>query len=327
MKESFLSPIPPSNREKYIVTPSGPDRNTFVEQAFKGKEIFEFGTERNQTEKVQVIDIPADEKNPKSTVFIAPGFGEVVETLEPNIKYFAEEGRRTLTYNSLTGVSPEYAEKSNQSEVPDFSERKLAIIEKIIREKNLEGITGVGHSEGAANLIFTALRNPAAFKNLILIDPIGLMGDDSVAGLFARFAEHTFRSAQISRADMERNELDKKSKEERIKVVTENPLQAIRALVALSKIRIEDILRVMKKREVRISIIHGTDDVLFPMERMQQMVDSKMIDGFYSIRGGHNDYFLEPEKYSFVASSAIEALENKAQKESALQKGTSLILL
>jgi len=314
MKENIPPPIPPSNREKFSVTLSGPDRKTFVEQAFKEREMFEFSVEGKQIEKVEIIDIPADEKNPKSTVFIAPGFGEVAKTLEPNIKYFAEEGRRTLSYNSIIGVSPEHANKSDQPEVADFTKRKLAIIEKTIDEKGLERINGVGHSEGAANLVFAALRNPAVFKNLILIDPVGLMGDDSLTGLFKRFAEHTFKRIQTAKTDPERNELNQRSKGERMKVITENPLRAIQALSSLSKIKIEDILLILKERGIHISIIHGTDDILFPMERMQKMTDSKMIDGFYSIRGGHNDYFLEPEKYSFAISSAIEALENKEQK-------------
>jgi pimeloyl-ACP methyl ester carboxylesterase len=311
MKEHIPPPLPMSNRETFSIPAPNPEREAQISDALREREVYEFGEEQEEVEQVEIIDISADEHEPKSTVLIAPGFGEIADVLEPSLQYFAREGRRAITYNSLVGVSLDHVEDSGGEQIPTSTKRKLAIIERIIDEKKLEGVTGVGHSEGAVNLVFSALRNPTAFKNLILIDPAGLIGDDSMASLFKRFVYHQRESGRAVHADPNRQAMNEETRVERGKVVTQHAVRTLETLSTMASVHIEDLLQVLKERGAHISIIHGADDVLFPMERMQRLVDGNMIDGFYSIRGGHNDYFLEPEKYSFTVSQAIEALEAK----------------
>ena len=37
-------------------------------------------------------------------------------------------------------------------------------------------------------------------------------------------------------------------------------------------------------------------------------------DGFYSTKGSHNSYFLDPKPYSLLIDNALDALERKSQK-------------
>jgi hypothetical protein len=44
---------------------------------------------------------------------------------------------------------------------------------------------------------------------------------------------------------------------------------------------------------------------------MQKHVDAGMVDGFYSVEGGHQQILLEPSRHARLASNALLALERK----------------
>lgn len=280
-----------------------------IDRQFNEREVYEFEGREN-CELVEVIDIDASPDSLRNPLFVAPGYGEVASALKPNIIAYAEKDRRVISYNSISGVNHNHYQGA-QDEASDITKRKLAIIDRIIKEKELQGIDAVGHSEGAVNVVFAALENPSRFRNIVLVNPAGLMGEDTAGGLLLRFVEHTLSTAKDIKSDEAKAQINQASVSERVQVTTKSPLRALKTLSALSQVRLEDILKELKDAGINISIIHSVDDVLFPMDRMQAMVKADMIDGFYSIEGSHNDYFLDPQSQSYVVNSALDALEEK----------------
>ena len=71
------------------------------------------------------------------------------------------------------------------------------------------------------------------------------------------------------------------------------------------------MLRDLHQKGIGISVIHGVDDPVFPMDKMQEIVKADQIDGFYSVKGDHNEIYVHPEKYIPLVDEALQSLENK----------------
>jgi hypothetical protein len=91
-------------------------------------------------------------------------------------------------------------------------------------------------------------------------------------------------------------------------------MQAVKQVFAMSDSDIRGMLEKLKKQGAGISVIHAVDDKAFPMERMQEMVNTDQVDGFYSIKGTHNEILLNHKRCSELADQALSDLEKKQRK-------------
>jgi hypothetical protein len=87
----------------------------------------------------------------------------------------------------------------------------------------------------------------------------------------------------------------------------------------MTAVSLEEIMIELKKnKNIGISIIHGIDDKTFPMDMVQTGAGERglpeAVDGFYSVKGGHNELYLNPDKYVGVVVEALLALEKKQEK-------------
>ena len=51
------------------------------------------------------------------------------------------------------------------------------------------------------------------------------------------------------------------------------------------------------------------------MERVQKMTTSKIVDGFYSVKGTHNEILLHQETHTKLIGQVLDALEKKSEKD------------
>jgi len=88
---------------------------------------------------------------------------------------------------------------------------------------------------------------------------------------------------------------------------------AVKQVQAMATTQIHNMLRDIKKRGHRISIIHGAHDNVFPMDRVQKTTTTDMVDGFYSIKGKHGEWRTTKERHAYgrLAEHALEAMERK----------------
>ena len=80
---------------------------------------------------------------------------------------------------------------------------------------------------------------------------------------------------------------------------------------AIAQADIRDMLVDLRRRGTRIAVIHGADDRLFRIEKIQAHVDTGMVDGFYCVAGGHQQILLEPTNHARLANNALLALGRK----------------
>lgn len=90
--------------------------------------------------------------------------------------------------------------------------------------------------------------------------------------------------------------------------------QTLKEARAIVQADIGEMLVDLRRRGTRIAIIQGADDRLFPIQKMQAHVHTGMVDGFYSVAGGHQQILLEPSRHARLANHALLALERRGDR-------------
>jgi len=275
------------------------------EQQFAKKEVFK--TEGGPTE---VVDIEALAPKDGVPVLIAPGWGETPRTHKKSLKIIYDDNRRAITVGHPrrgNSVAPE-------AEFPMAVVRKAQSLIGVMDQKNLEKVDVIAHSEGAIDTIVAATLYPEKFRNIVLVNPGGLIGKDTSHQFIGRSMISLARDfTQIIKSSQERGPLIKSTKE-MAKYVAKNPKRAIEEANAMAKSDILEMIKNLHESGIGISVVTGVDDPIFPMSRMTEVlrISEGVIDGFYSVKGGHNKLLADP-RYTKAALNALDDLRHKYQ--------------
>lgn len=277
-----------------------------TEKELKGEKI------RIEGEDIEVFDVrPAKEKTDVPTVVLS-GWITPPQTFDKNIQALAEAGRRVIAADAPHGVNvKEYRSRG----VPEVEMRKVEALVKTLEAKNILKADLVGHSEGGLVAVLAASLYPDKFRNLVLVDPSGIIGKDNLAHLSVRFTKDFLRQRKRIEKEEELAGAVKNLLRRSQLPLLKSPRRALGEVTAISQADIRHLLENLKQKGIGISIIHAVDDQAFPMERVQQMVNTKQVDGFYSVQGTHNEILLHPEKYSKLVDQALDALEHKSDNK------------
>lgn len=273
---------------------------------------------------MNIVDVmPEKMKTEIPTVWLQ-GWGATVEVHEDNILELAEKGRRTLAIDTLHGIASENISESGVKqgqEIHDIELRKVVALLKALDEKDIDQTDMVAHLEGAIYGVLAALLRPERFRNLVLVDPVGMVGEDTesrlVKGAVLDLCLQTARiykkllTKEGSEAFRQSNTATKALGQ----VFASSPRRTVESVGVIAETQIDELLTTLKELGLKISIIHGVDDNFFPMERVQKQTTKEMVDGFYSVKGTHNELYLHPEKYTALVDNALDALEALRKKE------------
>jgi pimeloyl-ACP methyl ester carboxylesterase len=258
-------------------------------------------------------------------IIIAPGFAEGLKTLRENIIDLGGRGRNTITYDAPQGIDTKATTLTNIN-TDDFRQYeigKAAALLKVLEHKHLERVDAVGHSEGCIYLVLAAMEKPECFRSLILVNPGGMVGEDSFLSLIKRAYTHMRLEHDAKIKDPAIHSAVTHAKKERLGNLFQNIVHGAQSPRAIACTHIEELLATLKhEKGINIIIVHSVDDVVFPMDRVQKMSKAHFLDGFYAVRGGHNDFFLKPEDHGLVINEALTALEARDKKIS--QEGTDI---
>ncbi len=308
--------------------------DAWLEKQFENEEVLSI-----EGHLVHVLDIKPREAKTEAPVVMAPGYG----TLSPadskvNILEMARQGRRTLFVDEPRGVDGvlknEKSEEQRLAEekIEKFFLRQAETLIAVLDKKGIEQTDAVGHSEGCLYLVVAASLYPERFRNLVLFDPAGMVGDDSPASLAYRFLKENIaetietnekRSAGVMSAPAE--EQTKRGDKDFLAYLKEDLPESIDEVRSIAKQQIRTLLKRAHAKGVMISIVQGIDDNVFPMDRVQEQAsrtdpekgrrEGLIVDGFYSVKGGHDEFLLDPERYTRIADLALTALEEKRKSE------------
>jgi len=272
---------------------------------------------------MEVIDVKPERPKTEVPIFLLGGWGTTVEVYKDNIVNLAERGRRILAVNAPHGIESANIQESateRGQEIHDIELRKVAALLKSLDEKGIEQTDIIAHSEGAIYGALAALLRPDKFRNMVLVDPAGMVGEDSKGRLVKDAAlDIAIQNARIytkllTKEGFKAFNQSSTAAKAKMKVFASNPWHTVESIGVIAKTQIHEILKTLKELGIKISIVHGVDDKFFPMQKVQQQTTTEMVDGFYSVKGTHNQLYLHPEQYTFLVDTALDALEALRKK-------------
>lgn len=278
---------------------------------FKATEIYTMGGTT-----IEAFDVQPEKLKTEIPVFFGTGWSASRGVYEAGILGIAEQGRRVLSLFAPHGVDtdPEFGKGNNT--YPASELRKAIAMLHVLVEKDVSQVDVVAHSESAMWTLIVAMMHPEKIRNIVLIDPAGLIGDDTLKRLATGFSldliRNTLNEEKLARPEVTAtfrpgNATDTLGA---LQNMFSNPLHSVREVLAIRDADIRDMLGSLREQGKHISIIQGARDTVFPMEQMQNIVKKDMVDGFYSVYGGHNEFNLNPNAYVHVTDIALDGLEN-----------------
>ena len=268
-----------------------------------------FGPEK-QIDLVRIphesIDIkPEKEKSPVPVLF-APGWAITPKILERSLEVLAGKGRRAISL----AHTRENVLKETQKGYPLEELQKTFALLSLLEEKGIEKTDAIAYSEGGINLSIAAAEFPEKFRNIVYLAPAGIIGKDKFPKLLGRFNAQSIKTTFGAIAKLETRKPVLNYWMEFKKYIKNLPL-SLKESVAISQADILQMMKDLKKMGIGISVVHGVDDKIFPMEKVQENIKKQHVDGFYSVKGGHHEIFLHPEKYIGLVEKALTVLEQK----------------
>lgn len=289
----------------------------------------DFESQLSNAKKIGDLDIiEIEAKKPKSNtpVLFAPGWGRKINDTKEALRVLHNLDRSLITVDHAR-IGGEMAK----------SEKKYPKVELIKAESLLKSISitsengdkekpvdVIAQSEGCINTIIAASLKPERFRNIVLVCPAGLIGEDTFFELKKRFdyEKKLERHGNIKDGGKREKDSDHKKNADFMKYAAKNPVRTVMEVQAIAKTQIYELLRELKEKGIGISIIAGVDDEAFPMDRMQKIMSKHLVDdgefipdGFVSVKEGHNKIYNTPEKYMAAAEGLLTAMEKKYQKK------------
>ena len=259
---------------------------------------------------LEVTDIVPENLRDDVPVVVIPGWGETPATHTDTLNTIANLQRRAIAIKI-----PRLGGTRAKDGYPESEYNKALALIDTLNKKEVKTVDVIAHSEGAIPTIIAALNNPRRFRGIVFVDPAGLIGEDSLIKLSARFtgmlAKDALRMAKAP-PDVKLNML--RATREAAKSFLANPKRGVQEVNTIAASDIYEMLIALREIGIKVSVIHGINDSLFPIEKVLKAAGEKGgLDtiGFYSVKGDHREISTHPEKYTALAVNALETLSNK----------------
>jgi pimeloyl-ACP methyl ester carboxylesterase len=279
---------------------------SFEEQFKRRKKIDFFG------DFVETVEICPENPKTEIPVLFAPGWGCTLSVLRDSLRAMIKRGRRVLSVSHIRRggnirlVSRELLENYQEDEL-----RKALALLKLLNKEKTPVVDVVAHSEGAINTTIAASIEPRRFRNIVFVAPGGLIGRDKFRRLAGSFILGIVLDWLNSGKKPNERKLLARLNKETGKYIIKNPIRATKEAIAISESQIHHLFRDLHKKGIGIAVLHGTNDPVFPFKRMNKIVRGGYIDGFLSVKGGHNDLILKPDHHILACDKLLELLEEK----------------
>lgn len=322
-------------------TEAGPSLEEWFEEEFGKREILEV-----HGQKVEVLDITPRELKHETPVLLIAGYSDnSPEQRKGNIFEMVKQGRRVIVAKSSHGADHEITDERAADFAPSIL-KQISTEVSILEQKGVGKVSLLGESRGGITSVIAAYLYPEKFENLILSDPGGMIDSVNAASLTLRFILAGIGEGSDFKKRMSTGNVSPQAKEQAemgtkffAKWIIENPKASAKEIADIARSEIYHLLAEIKSHGIGISIFHGVDDKVFPILDVQKNISAeiekvrdgatkedtplayeKIVDGFYSVKGGHGGFNLNPELYTRLAMKALEALEKKQERQAAVEE-------
>lgn len=269
---------------------------------------------------VTIVDVEPHNPVDQTPILLAPGWSENEKTYKKSM--------RTIFSGNRRGISLSHPGRGGAvDEIEDFPEVEVRHAEEILGVLNLKGIErtdAIFHSEGALSGLIAASLRPELFRNVVLDKPAGLIGYDGKMKLVGRFIK------LLAQEGLERKPLSftdpTNSFSSSLRTITYMMLhrELFNELEALTSMDIVGLIHNLEEQGVMIAVIAGPSDPLFPVKRqIEHLRESKFktrknlpIEGYYSVKGGHNELSINADKHTALAVDALKNMQRRRDRKS-----------
>ena len=276
----------------------------------------------------EAIDLTPEEITDETPVLLVPGYGKTPRSYKELLFEIYKSGRRVI---SMTAPTMDISlSKEEIPGIPKVQVTRAEALLQLLKEKHINNVDVIGHSEGGMNATIAASLDPGQFRHFVLVAPPGVTKEFSdstpVLGeavdwaiIGKRFAQNILHirneskngtPEQVTRyalADAEAKEFTK----------ARGTLKATYESGFVGKVDISEILRTIHMSGHGVSVVAGVDDKMLPMKKYQRdsdnnprSADSIGIDGFYSVIKGHGEVHVNDDLCALV----VEALTSLGKK-------------
>jgi pimeloyl-ACP methyl ester carboxylesterase len=268
-------------------------------------------------------------ENPKEgslPVLVAGGWSEGTQSLRDTAEVIYKDGREVILVDHARKGGPAKNETDYNPEVAQKAQTLL----NIIKELGLEQVDAVAHSEGALNTVLAANLYPDKFRNIVLVAPAGLLGEDSLPRLIGRFIPKIIRGYRVDMKELKaRDEQSaKRFAASGPKFIKANPAKAMREVSALAHTQIDSALQGLRDADIKVGLIQSEADKGFPAARIEKQVIDRYaqsdttgftdldmkVDAYASIaskEAGHDDLIIHPDRSTGAALQMLEKFEGR----------------
>lgn len=291
-------------------------RNEALAKQFEESEKYEYGSTT-----VEAFDVKPEKLKTEVPAFFGTGWSASKGVYEAGILGIADRGRQVLSMFAPHGIDTDPDFGTGDKTYAAAELRKAAAMLRMLEEKEVEQMDIVAHSESALWTLIVATMHPEKIRNIVLLDPAGLIDEDTTPRLATSFVLDIVQGAlnkeKLPRPKVERSVQPGSPADlfGALRNMAGDPMRSLKEVLALRDADIRGILENLKAQGKHIAIVQGARDAIFPMERMNKVVNTKQVDGFYSVYGAHNEININPEAYIHVIDHALDALEQLSSKD------------
>lgn len=263
--------------------------------------------------KLEIVDLTPENIIDSAPILLASGWGETPTSHKDTLKTIFAEKRRAISVK----FPRQQAETIQFEGFPQVEINKAVALGDALGARGVKEVDVIAHSEGAINAIILAQLKPGLVRNIVLVDPAGLTGEDNRGKLMVRFLSMLAKDSIRNLTDPKKAPNRLRAANESAKYFLSNPRLALQEARAVTQADIHDLLTKLKDSGIGVSIIHGVDDSLFPIDKLLREGRKRgQIDtiGFYSVKGDHREISVHPEKYTRLAVNALEDLAKLPQR-------------
>jgi predicted small secreted protein len=205
-----------------------------------------------------------------------------------------------------TRVNKSFAKNKFEGAFSDLQLQAAFAVIETIDKAGYEQVDAVGSSQGGGVVATAAYLAPEKFRSITFVEPVGIIGKDSILALGKRFGiDHAKQNRNRPKEQQAQYLVGKKDFAEFSRT---NLIQSFREIKEMSEADITGIIAGLHELGIGISIVHHVDSKVFESDKIQREVSKKLVDksgdknklffdGLYAIMSKRKNDKGEVERY------------------------------
>jgi pimeloyl-ACP methyl ester carboxylesterase len=249
-------------------------------------------------QSVKIYDLYPPAASPVP-VIIAPGWVEVPESQRKHAEYLAERGRRVILFDAPHGLRFEVRKDIGHR----LQYEKCQTLVGVLHAMGIAHADVIARSEGAIWALRAMHSHPSLIRNIVLVNPAGLVGPDNWLYFFGRWL--------LDQKQTKFNEVGDPPPYEPVPmedVVRRDPRRAFRALHEMVNSDMRETIKAIAMSGGGVGIVTTCEDKLFPWRRIHKETEG-LVDFFTSVSGSHTSYFSRIDAFAALLLDSLRRLE------------------